>query len=235
MTRSAGRGAIREANQRPDVQSPPARAQGRHPVAEHPRPGPDERRHDRDPRGPALARGASRREAARRSQSSNNMKQIAWRAQLRRRTQGAFARPISTKNGKPLFELARPNPAVPRAAELYEQFASTSRGTSAHNKKLIPQMPSCIRTRRPAARDGPLPGIAGKGLFFDGAKGGPSPTSRRHVEHDHGRRSRPQPRGDLDQADDWEYKAAKPLDASARRTRAGSTRSLPTVPCDSSR
>ncbi len=156
------------------------------------------------------------REAARRSQSTNNLKQIGLALHNYYDAHKALpARAIFDKNGKPLLSWrVQILPYIEQDA-LYRQFHLDEPWDSEHNKKLIPQMPAVYQNpsapRRPGMAD--YLAVSGKGLMFDGTKGrsfaevrdGTSNTIM-VVEAD------PQRAVIWTKPADWEYNDRKPLD-----------------------
>ena len=114
------------------------------------------------------------REAARRSQSSNNLKQIGLAMFNYENTYTNFpARANFDKEGKPLLSWrVHLLPYLDQQA-LYKQFRLDEPWDSEHNRKLIPMMPALFRNPSSPPRPGMTHylGVAGKGLLFDGAKG----------------------------------------------------------------
>ena len=114
----------------------------------------------------------SAREAARRSQSTNNMRQIGLALLNYHDTQRAFPARANFDKGKPLLSCAS-TVALLRPAALYKQFHLDEPWNSEHNRKLIPMMPALFRNPSALPRPGMTHylGVAGKGLMFDGAEG----------------------------------------------------------------
>jgi prepilin-type processing-associated H-X9-DG protein len=114
------------------------------------------------------------REAARRAQSMNNLKQIAIAMLSHEADRREFpARASFDKQGKPLLSWrVHMLPFLDRGA-LYKQFHLDEAWDSDHNKKLIPLMPKVYAN--PSGKT--QPGMAnylvvcGKGLMFDGQTG----------------------------------------------------------------
>ena len=92
----------------------------------------------------------STRGAAQRTQSMNNLKQIApGDAQLRRRQQEPSRRPIKAdKDGKPLLSWRVLILPYVEQEDLYKQFHLDEPWDSEHNKKLIEKMPAVYRVAR---------------------------------------------------------------------------------------
>ncbi|MHC4178404.1 MAG: DUF1559 domain-containing protein [Planctomycetota bacterium] len=114
------------------------------------------------------------REAARRAQSMNNLKQIALSMHIHHESYGRFpAAYIADKQGKPLLSWrVKILPFIEQQA-LYEQFHLDEPWDSEHNKKLIPLMPQVYN----AAGSNAGPGktnyltVRGENTAFPGAKG----------------------------------------------------------------
>jgi prepilin-type processing-associated H-X9-DG protein len=156
------------------------------------------------------------REAARRSQSTNNLKQIGLALHNYYDAHKALpARAIFDKNGKPLLSWrVQILPYIEQDA-LYRQFHLDEPWDSEHNKKLIPRMPAVYQNPSSPPRPGMAYYLAvcGKGLMFDGTKGRSFAEVRDGlsntimvVEAD------PQRAVTWTKPDDWEYNARKPLD-----------------------
>jgi prepilin-type processing-associated H-X9-DG protein len=114
------------------------------------------------------------REAARRAQSMNNLKQIGLAMLNDENTRGTYpARANFDKQGKPLLSWrVHVLPYIEQNA-LYRQFHLDEPWDSEHNKKLIPLMPKLYANPSGMARPGMANYLAvcGKGLMFDGEKG----------------------------------------------------------------
>ncbi len=119
------------------------------------------------------------REAARRAQSMNNLKQIGLAMHAHENAYGKFpARASFDSKGKPL--LSWRVHLLPWFGEenLYEQFKLDEPWDSEHNKKLIPRMPALYLNPSSATGPGAAgPGLTtyltpvGKGTVFEGDKG----------------------------------------------------------------
>ena len=114
------------------------------------------------------------REAARRSQSMNNMKQIGLAMHNYHDTFKHFpARASFDDDGKPLLSWRVHILPFLEQQPLYEQFKLDEPWDSEHNKRLIPLMPPVFKN--PSSNSGP--GLAtyvvptGEGMLFDGKKG----------------------------------------------------------------
>lgn len=155
------------------------------------------------------------REAARRSQSVNNMKQIGLAMHIYHDRHKTFpARAMFDKNGKPLLSWRVQILPYIEQQELYRQFHLDEPWDSEHNKKLIPLMPALYHNPSSPPRPGMAHflGVSGKGLIFDGTKGRPiseitdgTSNTIMVVEVD------PDRAVTWTKPDDWEYNAAKPL------------------------
>jgi prepilin-type processing-associated H-X9-DG protein len=114
------------------------------------------------------------REAARRAQSMNNLKQIALAMLNDESARGTYpARANFDKQGKPLLSWrVHMLPYIEQDA-LYKQFHLDEPWNSEHNKTLIPLMPKLYANPSGMARPGMANYLAvcGKGLMFDGEKG----------------------------------------------------------------
>ncbi|MGA2258819.1 MAG: DUF1559 domain-containing protein [Thermoguttaceae bacterium] len=114
------------------------------------------------------------REAARRAQSTNNLKQIAIAMLNDESARGTFpARANFDKQGKPLLSWrVHMLPYIEQDA-LYKQFHLDEPWDSDHNKKLIPLMPNLYANPSGVPRPGMANYLAvcGKGLMFDGENG----------------------------------------------------------------
>jgi prepilin-type processing-associated H-X9-DG protein len=114
------------------------------------------------------------REAARRTQSLNNLHQIGLAMLTDESTRGTYpARASFDKQGKPLLSWrVHMLPYLDQEA-LYKQFRLDEPWDSEHNKKLIPLMPKLYANPSGPARPGMANYLAvcGKGLMFDGEKG----------------------------------------------------------------
>lgn len=120
---------------------------------------------------PAVQAG---REAARRTQSSNNMKQINLAMLNYESAHKEFpARANFDKEGKPLLSWRVHVLPYLEQNELYKQFHLDEPWDSEHNRKLIPMMPTIFRNPTGTAQPGMANYLAvcGSGLAFDGNKG----------------------------------------------------------------
>jgi len=116
----------------------------------------------------------SAREAARRAQSMNNMKQIMLAMLNDETVHGAFpARANFDKQGKPLLSWRVHILPYIEETPLYKQFHLDEPWDSAHNKTLIPLMPKIYANPSSMPRPGMANYLAvcGKGLMFDGETG----------------------------------------------------------------
>jgi prepilin-type processing-associated H-X9-DG protein len=116
------------------------------------------------------------REAAKRIQDANNLKQFALAMHNYMDTYGSFpANAIYDKNGKPLLSWrVQILPFIEQDA-LYKEFHLDEPWDSEHNKKLLEQMPKIFETVEGEKKKGYLTryqGFVGKGALFNGtAKG----------------------------------------------------------------
>ena len=155
------------------------------------------------------------REAARRSQTVNNLKQIGLAFHNYHDVNKAFpARASFDKKGKPLLSWRVHVLPFLEQQNLYRQFHLDEPWDSDHNKKLIPQMPAVYHNPSSPPRPGMADylGVSGKGLMFDGTKGRPIADIRDGtsntimvVEVD------PNRAVTWTKPDDWEYNNDKPL------------------------
>jgi hypothetical protein len=114
------------------------------------------------------------REAARRAQSSNNMKMILLAMLNNENAKKAFpARANFDEQHKPLLSWRVHLLPYLDQNELYQKFHLDEPWDSEHNKQLIPLMPSVYRNPSSAAAPGMATYLAvcGEGLAFDGEKG----------------------------------------------------------------
>jgi prepilin-type processing-associated H-X9-DG protein len=155
------------------------------------------------------------REAARRAQSINNLKQIGLAMHNFHSVQDRFpARAVFDKQGKPLLSWRVQILPYLEEQALYNQFHLDEPWDSEHNRKLIPLMPAVYQNPSVSAQPGMASYLAvcGKGLAFDGDKG------RRLADFTNGTsRAILVVEADPDRAvtwtkpDDWQYNADKPL------------------------
>ena len=117
----------------------------------------------------------SAREAARRAQSTNNLKQIVLAMHNHLSVTGSFpARANFDAQGKPLLSWRVHILPYLEQMELYKRFHLDEPWDSPHNRPLIAAMPSIYRN--PSSRSG-RPGMAnylavcGKGMMFEGTLG----------------------------------------------------------------
>jgi prepilin-type processing-associated H-X9-DG protein len=113
------------------------------------------------------------REAARRAQSANNLKQIGlgllnYEATHRRLP----ARANFDKEGKPLLSWRVHVLPFVEELPLYKQFHLDEPWDSPHNRQLIAKMPAIYRNPSSTAKPGMTDylGVSGEGLFFDGSR-----------------------------------------------------------------
>ena len=134
----------------------------------------------------------SAREAARRAQCTNNLKQMALAMFNYESATGAFPKPALTdKDGKPLLSWRVAILPYIEQNGLYNRFHLDEPWDSPHNKELIKEMPQTFVC---PSRFNVEPGsttyrvFVGDGAFFE--KGKDTRIARRHrrdVEHDHDR------------------------------------------------
>jgi hypothetical protein len=116
----------------------------------------------------------SAREAARRAQSMNNLKQISLGLLNYETSFNKFPpRAIFDKQGKPLLSWRVTILPYLDQGNLYKAFHLDEPWDSEHNKKLIAQMPPQYRNPSSAAPPGMATylAVSGKGLMFDGSEG----------------------------------------------------------------
>jgi len=114
------------------------------------------------------------REAGRRAQSSNNMKQIILSMLNDESARGTFPPHANfDKQGKPLLSWRVHMLPYLEQDALYKQFHLDEPWDSEHNKVLIPLMPRVYSNPSSISRPGMANYLAvcGKGLMFDGEKG----------------------------------------------------------------
>jgi prepilin-type processing-associated H-X9-DG protein len=114
------------------------------------------------------------REAARRTQSANNLRQIAVAMMSYEAARGVLpARANFDKQGKPLLSWRVHMLPYLEQEALYKQFHLDEPWDSENNKKLIPLMPAVYRNPSSAAQPGMANYLAvvGKGLAFEGERG----------------------------------------------------------------
>jgi hypothetical protein len=126
--------------------------------------------------GAVVAEGARKvREAAARTQSQNNLKQLALAMHNYHDVTGAFpANAIYDKDGKPLLSWRVMLLPYLDQNELYKQFKLDEAWDSPHNKKLIAKIPKTFQA--PAAKPKHPYGtiyqaFVGNGAIFEGKKG----------------------------------------------------------------
>lgn len=116
------------------------------------------------------------REAARRAQSTNNLKQIALAMHMYHDTRKSFpSRANFDKDGKPLLSWRVHILPFIEENDLYKQFHLDEPWDSEHNKKLIPLMPTVYRNPSSLAVQGKADYLVptGKGSIFEKQKGTP--------------------------------------------------------------
>ncbi len=113
------------------------------------------------------------REAARRIQSSNNMKQIALAMHEFHQMKGSFpAHAIFDKHGKPLLSWRVQLLPLLEQQQLYDQFHLNEPWDSPHNRSLLTRIPAVYQNpnRPPDGKTNYLV-PTGKGTAFDGVDG----------------------------------------------------------------
>ena len=145
----------------------------------------------------------SAREAARRAQCVNNLKQIGLANHNYHSANNVFPmQAITDKDGKPLLSWRVAILPYIEQQELYNKFKLDEPWDSPNNKPLIKEMPKaylCPGRRKPEPGHDDLPRLRGQGGHVRGGRGHGHPErDRRDLEHDHGRRV--EGRGALDQA-----------------------------------
>jgi len=114
------------------------------------------------------------REAARRAQASNDLKQIALALHNYHAAQNAFPPPaITDKDGKPLLSWRVAILPYLEQQQLYEQFRLDEPWDSEHNRQLASAVVPVYQGTNPGVRPGMTAylGAAGKGTIFEGPKG----------------------------------------------------------------
>lgn len=114
------------------------------------------------------------REAAKRIQSANNLRQIALAMHNYHDTMGTFPpAAVFDKNGKPLLSWRVLILPYIEQDNLYKEFHLDEPWDSEHNKKLLEQMPRIYLAEEEDAKKHltRYQGFSGKGAFFDGATG----------------------------------------------------------------
>lgn len=114
------------------------------------------------------------REAARRSQSANNLKQLGLGLMNYETTYLTFpARASFDKEGKPLLSWRVHLLPFIEELPLYKEFHLDEPWDSPHNRQLIAKMPAIYRNPSSPAKPGTTDylGVLGEGLFFEGSKG----------------------------------------------------------------
>jgi hypothetical protein len=131
--------------------------------------------------GPLAAAVVKAREAARRLQSVNKLKQLAIAMHNYLSTYGTFPpQAIYGKDGKPLLSWRVAILPFIEQQNLYNQFKLDEPWDSAHNKKLLAKMPEVYRIpdSKPKHPHGTFyQGFVGKSAFFDGKQGLRFPAS----------------------------------------------------------
>ena len=133
----------------------------------------------------------SAREAARRAQCVNNLKQIGLAMHNYHDANGHFPRAVVGKDGKRLLSWRVAILPYIEQQGLYNKFKLDEPWDSPHNKALINEMPTTLRLPQPGpqARHDDLPRVHGHGrVLREGPGHGGRQYYRRDVEYDHGRR-----------------------------------------------
>lgn len=113
------------------------------------------------------------REAARRAQSANNLKQIGLAMHNYYDVQKTLPARANFKDDKPMLSWRVHLLPYLGQDSLYKQFHLDEPWDSQHNQTLIPLMPAVFRNPSSTAKPGTSDylGVAGQGLMFEGAKG----------------------------------------------------------------
>jgi hypothetical protein len=123
--------------------------------------------------GLALPAVQAAREAARKTYSMNNLKQLALALHMHHSTNENFPPAYTaSKDGKPLLSWRVAILPFIEQTRLYEQFHKDEPWDSPHNKKLLAMMPPTFRSPRSIATAGMTTylGVAGPHGIFPGAK-----------------------------------------------------------------
>ena len=181
------------------------------------------------------------REAARRAQSSNNLKQIGLAMHNYASVMGRFpARAKFDKQGKPLLSWRVLILPYLGQAPLYSQFHLDEPWDSENNRKLIPLMPAIYQNPSVPAKPGMASYLAvcGKGLAFEGDQG------RAIADFKNGMRNTilvvegdPERAVTWTKPDNWEFNAQQPMAGLGHATRGrlqrlfgdGSVRFIPGI------
>ncbi|MCL4204393.1 MAG: DUF1559 domain-containing protein [Pirellulaceae bacterium] len=109
------------------------------------------------------------RDAARRTQGMNNLKQLGWAMHIFHDAHGAFPAAYNTDaEGKPLLSWRVHLLPYVEQQQLYEQFRLNEPWDSPHNRQLIAQMPDVFRAPGSLAPPGKTNylGVRGQGMTF---------------------------------------------------------------------
>ena len=112
----------------------------------------------------------SAREAARRAQCTNNLKQMLLADHNFLSATNAFPRDITDKDGKPLLSWRVAILPYLEQAELYNKFKLDEPWDSPHNKELVKEMPPlfvCPSRSKPEPFTTTYRGFAGQGAMFE--------------------------------------------------------------------
>jgi hypothetical protein len=155
------------------------------------------------------------REAARRAQSTNNLRQIGWGLHNYHESRNQFpARAVFDDDGKPLLSWrVQVLPYLEQEA-LYRQFKLDEPWDSEHNRKLIPAMPAIYRnpSRPPEQGKADYLAVVGEGLMFDGTEA----TTYRQIKDGLSNtimvvEANPDEAITWTKPDDWQYDPQEPL------------------------
>ncbi len=118
----------------------------------------------------------SAREAARRAQSTNNLKQIMLADFNQESAQGKFPGNICDAEGKPLLSWRVAILPYVEQQALYNEFHLDEPWDSPHNKPLLDRMPQVYRSPKALPKDNTTfyQAFVGEGAFYDSATKAPS-------------------------------------------------------------
>ncbi len=181
----------------------------------------------------------SSREAARRAQCTNNIKQIMLAMHNYHSANNAFPRDFTDKDGKPLLSWRVAILPYIERAELYNKFNLDEPWDSPHNKELLKEMPPsfrCPSLAKPEPFTTTYRGLVGAGAMFEtGQDIGIAPVSPmgHRTRSRSSRPARPCP-GPSPPTSPSISRLSPRSTARARRTPVVSTAGSPTARCDSS-